>query len=300
MSGDIMKNEKGNISIILSVVMIGIFGFMALVTDIGTVYAEKTKLSNAIDAAALAAGLELPIFKYKAISAAEEYLQLNGVDLSEANISIGDNDRSISISATRDVNHFFAVVFGSDKTTIQVSNKAIIAPAKSVKGGIRPIAVEKFDFTYGQLITLKEAAGDGYHGNYGGVALGGTGSSIFLDNLLYGYDGTLSVGQTIDTETGVMASIINPTKELINNHPSTLWNFDRNSPRLWTVPLVDSIEVNGRSSVTIVGFAQFFVENIGKQSGRMTIDGRFIHYTVNGEIDLSEEDYGIYAVKLVE
>lgn len=300
MSGDIMKNEKGNISLILSVVMIGIFGFMAFVADIGIVYAEKTKLTNAIDAAVLAAGLELPKGQSIAIAVAEEYLQLNGVELSETNIVISPDNKSISISATRDVNHIFAVAFGSDQTSVTVSNKAIIAPAKSVKGGIRPIGVEKFDFTFGQLVTLKEAAGDGYNGNYGAIALGGTGSSIFLDNLLYGYDGVLTIGDTIPTETGVMANVINDTMEYINSHPSTYLNYDRNSPRLWTVPLVDNIDLNGRDYTTIVGFAQFFVENIGKQSGKMTIDGRFIHYAANGEIDLSQDDYGIYAVKLVK
>jgi len=53
-------DSKGNVSIILCVIIAALFGFTAYVIDIGMVYIERIKLSNAMDSAALAAALELP------------------------------------------------------------------------------------------------------------------------------------------------------------------------------------------------------------------------------------------------
>ena len=53
-------DNKGNVAIFFSLIITALFGFTAFVIDIGIIYSEKTKLSNAIDSAALVATLELP------------------------------------------------------------------------------------------------------------------------------------------------------------------------------------------------------------------------------------------------
>ncbi|MGV8982965.1 TadE/TadG family type IV pilus assembly protein [Clostridium sp.] len=293
-------DNKGNVAIILCLVFTALLGFTAYVVDIGLIYVERVKLSNAIDSAVLAASLELPTGPIKAKEVAIEYLKMNNVDPSKVSIAISTDNKSIEMVGIKTVDHFFAPIIGIDSSNINAITKAIIAPVKSVIGGIRPFAVEKFDFSYGDVVTLKEGAGDGYHGNYGAVALGGTGANVFRTNAIYGYSGLISIGDMIDTEPGNMVGATNEIENYINSEFSSFSDFKRNSIRLWTMPLVDSLTVNGRKDVLVVGFGEFYVENITKNSGKVEIQGRFIRFVTNGEIDMTVNDSGVYGSKLVK
>lgn len=292
-------NNKGNVAILLCLLMTAIFGFTAYTIDIGLVYVGKTKLSNAVDAAALAAVLELPSDASKAQSVAAQYLQNNDVTLSEAVITIGNDNKSIQITVVHNIKHFFAPIIGINSSNVTVKAKAIVAPLKSVSEGIRPFAVQAFNFSYGSLVTLKVGAGDGYNGNYNVVALGGTGASVYLSNALYGYNGTLSVGDWIDTEPGNMAGGTNRVVNYIDSENSTFSNYQRDSIRLWTLPLVNTLEVNGRNQILIVGFGEFYVEGLTNKSGDTEISGRFIKYVTKGDYDENLNDTGLYSAKLV-
>ena len=297
---EVFNNEKGNISIIMCVAIAALFGFLAYVVDIGLVYSNKNSLYNAVDAAVLAGAQELPEDEAKAICKAEEYLLLNGVDPSQVQITIGEDNKSIEINGIKQVNHLFAPILGIDSSEVKASSKAIIGPIKSAAGGIRPFAVEDFSYVFGDLVTLKENAGDGYQGNYGLLALGGTGASVVSYNVMYGYKGKISVGDYVSTEPGNIACIIGDVQNFIRANPESFSNFEKKCERVWTVPLVDSLEVNGRDDVLVTGFAQVFVEDIEKQSGKMEIKARFIRFVTNGEIDLSIEETGLYGVKIVK
>jgi hypothetical protein len=293
-------DNKGNVAIILCLVFTVLLGFTAYVVDIGLIYVEKAKLSNAIDSALLAASLELPTDPTKAKTVAIEYLQKNNTDPSKVSIVISVDNKSIQMDGVKNVTHIFAPIIGIDSSDVNISAKVIIAPVKSTKGGIRPFAVEKFDFSYGDVLTLKVGAGDGYHGNYGAVALGGTGANVFKSNSLYGYSGTITVGDRIDTETGNMAGATNEIKNYIESEYSNFSDFKRNSIRLWTIPLVDSLMMDGRKDVLVVGFGEFYVESIISHSGKIEIQGRFIRYVANGEVDMTISDTGAYGSKLVK
>lgn len=275
-----------------------IFGFTAYVIDIGLVYIEKTKLSNAIDAAALAAALELPRDDEKAEEVALDYLKKNNVDCQNIVINISEDKKSIQIHGNKNVKHLFAILLGIDKSIVKVNTKAVIGPARTVKGGIRPFAVEMYNFNYGDLVTLKEDAGDGYDGNYGGISLGGEGANVFKLNALYGYSGTISVGDMIPTEPGNIAGATMEIQKYIDTDYSSFNNFNRDSERLWTIPLVNSMVINGKKEVLVLGFGQFFVENVKNRAGKIEIEGRFIKYVINGEIDMNLSDTGVYGVKL--
>lgn len=295
----IIKKEQGSVAILLSVAMVALLGFSGLAIDIGATLVERTKLSNALDASVLAAAQDLPDGSTKAIATAEQYLSSNDVPLDSVTILVSPDGKSIEIVGNRNVPHYFMKVLGIDSSDVGANSKAIIAPVKSVKGGIRPFAVEDFPYTYGDLITLKQGAGDSYNGNFGVVALGGTGSSIYEYNALYGYDGELKIGDEIPTEPGNMAGVSNQLKAYINSIYHTFENHPKNSDRLWTVPIVDTLEVSGRDYLTITGFAQVFVEDIDKKSGKINIDARFVKFVVNGAIDMTAQDHGVYGVKLV-
>jgi len=291
-------DNKGSAAILLSIVMVALLGFTALVVDIGMVYAERTKLSNAIDAAVLAATLELPNHPEEARLVALEYLEKNNVDTTDTEIIIGEDHRSIEIKGMKEVKHFFAPVLGILSSDTGATTKAIIGPASSVNEGVRPFAVEKFPFQYGDTVVLKAGAGDGYHGNYGAVALGGTGNSVFRSNSLYGYKGTISVGDYIDTEPGNMMGTVSDIEKYIKEENSNFNNYPRNSKRLWTIPLVDDVDPSGRDELLVVGFGQFYVEEVVNAGGQTEVTGRFVEFVTNATIDENLDDTGTYGAKL--
>lgn len=291
-------DDKGNAAILLCLGFTVLLGFTAFVIDIGIVYAEKIKLSNALDAAALAAALDLPDNTDKARTAAIDYLQKNNVDPNQTRIIISSDNKSIEIEGNKNVKHLFAEIIGISSSKVHADTKAAVSPVKAVSRGLRPFAVQKYNFNYGERVRLKAGAGDGYDGNYGAVVLGGQGENVFRANALYGYSGTVSVGDYIDTEPGNMAGAANDIKNYINSEDSTFENFPRNSIRLWTIPLVASLTVNGQKAVQVVGFADFYVEDVTGTSGNIEVYGRFVKYASGGITDANLDDTGAYGARL--
>lgn len=295
----IKNNEQGSVAILVMLMMVVLLASTGAVIDVGLVLVNRTKLSNAMDYAALAGAQELPDNTSDAEAVAMDYLIENGVNPSDVVITIAPNGKELTITGNRPVEYSFLTIVGLDGTTVSAQSKVILGAVSSIKGGLRPYAVEDFPYTYGAEVVLKEGAGDGYHGNYGIVALGGTGASNYEYNAFYGYTGEVKIGDEINTEPGNKTSVSNQLKTYINSIADTFENHTRNSDRLWTIPLVDSLEVNGRGTVVVTGFAQVYVEDIQKKSGKIEIKARFIKFVVNGDIDTTVVDHGTYGVKLV-
>ena len=306
-----IKNEKGSVTIIFVLLITVIIAFVGLAVDFGYAVLKDLELTNAIDAATLAAVQDLDNTA-KATNTAQEYLQKNGVNPNEVTITFSDNDKSIRLESNNTVDNRFMKLLGINTTDIGASAKATINPITKVNGGVKPFGVEYFDVkdpeNFGRQFTLKAGAlsDEGFGpGNFGALALGGTGASNLRDNAVYGYNGSIEVGQEIDTEPGNMASIINPIKQSLASDETRFENYSatsmpEDSIRMWIVPMVDSLDVNGRSFVKVKGFAMFFVEDIGKQSGQTAITGRFVKGIISGEVGTSQQDLGLYAAKLVE
>lgn len=296
-----LRNERGSTTVITALAMTAILGFSALVIDIGLIFIERTKLSNAIDAAALAGAQELPSNPEKAIQVAKQYTNKNGILSDQIQISVEQDNTLLRVTGLKKVNHVFAKVLGINETQVNVTSAVKVGPVTAVYDGIRPFVVEEQNFQYGQRVVLKEGAQDGSIGNYGAVALGGTGSTIFLNNVKYGFKGKLEVGQLIDTEPGNMSGATVDGINFITSFDNcTFDNYTKDSLRLWTIPVVKTLTVEGRDAVEIVGFAQFFVEDALVKSGKTEITGRFIKFVANGDISDSQTNFGLLGVKLVD
>lgn len=304
-------NKKGATLLIVTAALIVMIGSISLVSDIGLMIIEKNKMKNAADAAAIAGSMELPSFPTRAEQKAMEYVVKNGFSSDVAQIIVSEDKHAITVKLKSNFKYIFARVLGHTDKDLNVKSKAEIAAVSKVNKGIRPFVVEDAPFVYGQQIVLKEGAGSGYCGNYGALALGGTGAKVFGDNIKYGYNGELSVGQMISTETGNIAGptlegveyVINGVKDVIEGDYSTFNNYTPNSRRIWTIPIVDSLEVQGNSQdVKIIGFATFFVEGASKENNKAEVTGRFIEFTSNGVVssDENQTDFGMHGVKLVE
>ncbi len=298
------KKENGTTIVIFAGMIVGILAFSALVTDIGYLMVERSRLKNTADAAALAAVREMVENRSNAQAVAIDYIQKNDRSNISKEISIPDTGYIATVKLRKDVFFFFARILGVNGTEINVQSTAKMAPVVAVRG-LRPLAVQQQTFIFGQQYVLKEGAGDGTSGNYGAVALGGTGSDRYRDNIKYGYDSTIRLGDYIRTETGNMQG---PTQEGVNylmdqcNHypKCTHQNYQLNCPKLIAIPVVNTLDVNGRKPIVVVGFASFFLEDYVDNGGHSEIKGRFIETIVNAELGDAATDYGMRSIKLIE
>ncbi len=175
---------------------------------------------------------------------------------------------------------------------------------REVRSGLVPLGVEWADFTLGQLVALKVGPGNATGGNFHALQLGeAPGASRYRENLMYGHDGVLQVGDRIPTEPGNMSG---PTRDgvayRIALDPNTTFeavssgDVRPGSPRVVFVPVVGSFEnVHGRKTVQVLGFAAFFLEGADPDG---TVYGRFLRWRIEGEP--GGPDYGLSGVRLTE
>ena len=73
-----LKNEKGQVAVIVGLLIVSFIGMLALVVDVGSMYEVRRVDQTAADAAALAGAQELPDFPDEARNKAQEYAQAHG------------------------------------------------------------------------------------------------------------------------------------------------------------------------------------------------------------------------------
>lgn len=299
------ENKKGNSSIILLFMITVIIALMTLTAEAGLLYLEKGRLQNTVDSAALAAISLYAEGSEKMLEEAYKYSNLNGVPSEKLSIDISENNRRVTVTANKSVTLYFARVFNISDADVGTKAAAIAGPINSMKG-IRPFGVAEQEFIYGETYTLKHGGGGGTTGNYGALAFGGNGASTYLNNLMNGYSANpVKVGDQIETETGNMDGATFDGIECIlnsdlNEHSADLSQLEQDCPRLIAIPVIDSFDIAGRSTVTVVGFASFFLDDVVKVNGKTEITGRFVKSIGEGAIDETGVGYGLFGTKLVE
>ena len=300
-----LKSQKGSAFVIFGLSAVILIGFVSLVTDVGMMALHKAKLTHAVDSAALAGAQELVYHIYSAESRATEYLNKNGYLNDSIDVDIEEDGTAVRVTASYEVKLGLARVLGYSSQNVYATAKGKVLPVIGVNKGARPFAIENQDLEFGMQYTLKEGGGDGTTGNYGGIALGGRGANVYYNNIVDGYNDRLMVGDYIDTEPGNMSGPTeNGINQLINEcthtPKCTYDHFDPNCPRVITVIIIDSLDVNGRATVQITGFASFFLEEVTGSGSESEVIGYFIKTITSGELGESQEDYGLYGVRLME
>lgn len=300
------KNERGAVLVLFAVLLPVLLGSAAIAVDLGIHYANKVKLDNIAQAAALAAVQDVPVDPSGAEQKAYEYLSLNGVDEGNIAVQTSQLDKSVEVRITKDTDYFFGKILGFETRRISSKAKAK-AVAVTVLKGAAPLGVLFQDFVHGQLYRLKCGAPPEYGaGNFGALRLSGNGANAYENDLKYGYGGTIKVGDIIETQSGNMSG---PTRRAISYRfaqdnrvpPNTIYDFDRDAPQIIYVPVVQPHEIqdNKIKSVVVVGFAAFFISSIPGSGNDSEIEGYFIETVYNGIGSEGQTDYGLRTTKLV-
>ena len=250
----------------------------------GNAYFNKLEMQTASDSAVLAGGLYLPSNPDQAISFTRQYANSNGLKNSEINsIQVTPDDKEVILSATRSLPCYLCAVLGESEAHAQVSSGGSTGPGAGLNAtatsgivpiraaaGVVPIGVDyRTSLNYGQQVVLKQ--GQVGAGNWGPLALGSSGGNTYRTNVENGYSGVLTVGDTLNTETG---NVVGPTSQAFNyrlsagqtNFPSgTFQTHDLNDPRVMLIPMVDWSGINGNSQVPLKGFAMMWTVSEDQQ-----------------------------------
>lgn len=300
--------ERGQVLILVAFALVALLGMLALVADVGLLYLGRARSMNAAEAAALAGVQHLPSDPVQARTVALDYVGRNGLDAANAEVEITENNTRLDVKVHQTIPLFFARVLGFESAPVGGEAAVAVSALRKLQGAV-PLGVEKQSFIYGATYYLKNAAGyaGSYKGNFGCLALGGRGGRNYEENLAHGYDGTLELGQVVETEPGNKSG---PTSQGVNARleadPTGTYEDHRpDSPRILKVPVVEwADDLHGRSTATIVGFAAFWLEGVGGSGNQNYITGRFMQLlTSDGEGGTGDDtsyNYGLYTYRIIK
>lgn len=298
----LLKEEKGAALILMALGVAVIMGLTALVTDLGLMYYNKIQVANAADAAVLAGVQALPADETKARELARDYAEKNGV--TSITVTIGADKKNIEVQAERTIGLMLAKALGIESSTARANSQAALEPLTGVKG-IVPLGVTEQEFVFGETYLLKYAAGDDPEGDYhsgwlGLLALQGPGAKLYLDDLKYGFDQEVKIGDILNIQTGNISGNtydgvqyrIDQCKHL----PScTFDNYHEDCTRIMLIPIISPYD---DKSIQVNGFAVFFVESVEGMGVDNYITGKFIRHTISGSSSVTGPDNGVYVPRL--
>ena len=329
-----MQSRNGSVLLFVAIGMIVLLSLFALVVDAGSLYTERSRMVNAVDAGALAGVTALPGNTTNASSRAKWYARQNVSDLTDSNIQVtfetygSVSNGRINVTATKDVSLTFARFFGLSSTPVAATASAGLR-GYSGGSGVLPFAIDQATLgtpTPGTQYVLKYGAGifteygTHSHGNFGALDItrtqpkysagnivnGTNGANGYKANVMNGSAVPLVVGDQVYTEPGNMAG---PTDTAIDyriglDPTATFETVSVDSPRVVIIPVVDKGvgDLQGKDITTIVGFAAFFLEGFDSdKSGKNAyVFGRFMNtIVVPGIPGSSGTNYGVYTYSLV-
>src|SRR5579863_4589814 len=284
--------------VIVAIVLPALIGAMALTTDLSMLYFQWARLRNAADAAALAGASYLPGDPAQATTKAQQYMGINGVNAGESvSTTVAADDKSITVKLTRTVPFSFMPVLGLKSLPVNVTATAGVKPT-GTQGGLLPIGVNCPSgscYSVGNTMTLRlSSVGPG---NWGSLALGGSGGATYRNNLANGYNGSVAIGSSVTTETG---SMMGPTTQGLSARMSastgTLDSHALDDPRVLVLPEVNFGSMGGNSTVTVTGFLVVWLDSQGGGNLTVTVLGQV---TPNSQPGTNVGDTGVYTPVLL-
>lgn len=297
---NIVKSEKGSVVVLVALGMVVLLGLTALVIDGGGLYLERARLQKAMDSAVLAGAQELPQRPDLAKLAADKAAELNNVNPADLSITFNDSNTVIRADTTRKKQLTFAHALGFSDSEVEAAAGVQLQPLTSATG-IIPLGVDASrQLHYGDPAILK--AGDGTNGNFGALQLSGPGANNYRDDLMNGYDKSVSVGDLLNTEKG---NVVGPTIQGLQprfadcpyHGSAAYYDYPKNCPLVVLIPVYQPVS---RDQVQVVGFASFFIESVGSSSDGAEVTGRFIRRAFSGPSSGAGGDFGTYGYKLFE
>ncbi len=312
---NIWKNRRGGVLVIAAAALPVLLGFAALVTDVGTLYLNKSQLSNAADSAVLAAAQELPKNPEDARTVAATFSLRNGKATDTVTTNISTDNKTIEVIISRNVPLLFAPVLGIRSSAVSAQATAQVNIAASVPW-IVPFVLPKtqtFDYTHQFTQRMYNAAkphGE-YEFDYMNVGITNASFQDYINYLKNGYQKTFKLGdnmQYLGPSSGGKASVDAFYDRTVRDPNTDYKKAKVGDPRVMLIPLVDSMLPRTTATGTpmkIIGFVGFFLEEVHKGSYGVTFyaKGRFLEDLNVGTGDSTSNpvyDFGVRTINLIK
>lgn len=294
--------QQGSSLVLVAFMMVGLLVMAGLVIDGGSLYAAKSHLQKAANAAVLSGAQELTQEESSVRSVVDEVVHAHGEEGHMTGLTVQMEDE-VRIELRKEVPLGFAGLLGIDKAPVEVVAAAeILTMGEAV--GAAPLGIDdSIPLEFYKEYKLKVDQTEVSTGNFGVLALGGTGSATYEDNLKNGYLSGLTVGQVVETQTGnISGKTRSGVQERIDSCPYPEGDTShRDCPRIILVPVYKPHNYfSGQlKEVEITGFAYFYISK-PMDMHDTSITGMFIKRAGTGFVKPSAVNKGAYAIRLTE
>jgi hypothetical protein len=317
---------SGGTLVLVVVFLVALFAFAGLSIDVGNVYMQRARIQEAGDSEAMASVVDWAKGSASGVVAqrARTFASANGVLTNEVKlVRVGIWDQAnrtfteagtftssqvpaVEVTNQRVVPMHFARVVGMPSMSPRTVSVAAVAAATGAAGVLPWATCDSLVPSRCTTVTIQikdsgeENAclgGGPFSGNFGQISLGGSGASIYKDNIVNGYGGILRVGDCVYTDPGVSWG---PTKSGIDDRlknqtpyvctgtsPPPVQDADpKNDKRQGYVPKVTTLDVSGKKQTCITGFYTVSLDGYNNSSKAVTVT--FIEAFGGTEIDPSK------------
>lgn len=316
----LLSGQRGSVVVLTVLAFSAIFGAAALVVDMGTLYLNKTQVSNAADAAALAGAQQLPNDPDYANNIARAYAGKNGPKSDTVTTAVANDKKSIEVKIKRDVKLQFMSMFGLPTVSVTGKAKAQVSIAASVPW-IVPFVMQKpsaVDYDHEFVMCMYGAnnrkiipgINRKYWLDYMNVNIETNSWNDYVKYLEGGYSKTFEIGN--DMKYYAPSSGGQPSVDAFSNRTRKDTNTDykeakAGDARVMLIPLVDHMlprDTREGQKMGVVGFVAFFLEDVHKGSYGETFyaKGRFLKdFNIGSGKATSSADYdfGVRTIQLV-
>jgi len=324
----ILSGEKGQVAIIVALMLVCLLGIAALVVDLGSLYQKKASIQTVADAAALAGVQELPESRREAAAVAIDYAEKNGFKLYRRDIRFSSTLASFPDTITvrpsdPDVPTYFSGVFGMETVEVGSYASAMVGSPVEYYNVVPWLAVvpegedwqEYLDPGSEKIISSNPRQSDFLAWDY--TESGGLFWLLrYYLYIIYGYPDPLESGDIIYAKMINHSLTIHGTQARVGTwddfddlvtESNGILKLAVNDDQFVIVPVAYEVEIPGHpgnwwtEKVEILGFAPFIITGIEGHGNRARVVGRFIHQAMvvtSGEITAVEK-IGFRTVRLV-
>jgi hypothetical protein len=298
----LIKEENGNTMILAALSLIGLLGMAGLAIDGGLIYMTKSELQKVANAAVLSGAQELTGREDDVDKIVNDILTAHQETAALQNMQI-TMGKKLSIDLTKPVKLTFVRLFGFDDVDVKVHSGASLGIMGRTVGAA-PLGInDNIILEYNKTYQLKVDSSGVESGNFGILALGGPGARTYEENLRYGYQNELKIGDVIDTQTGNIAGKTRTVVQDLVNGCSYIPGGDipRNCSRIILIPVYKPYDAEQKQlkSVQITGFAYFLITDPMSQNDT-SITGMFIKRAGKGFLEEGSSDRGAFSIRLTE
>ncbi|MEA5048975.1 MAG: pilus assembly protein TadG-related protein [Eubacteriales bacterium] len=322
--------ERGESLLIVAFAITALVGVTATVTDLGAAYVKTAQTQTAVDAAAMAAGMKLPIESgdatklSQATATAREYLAKNGVDdPSAASVTFGNLEggayHSVDVAQPAESETAFARIFGINEITFTREAEARVVPCAALSDLV-PLSIQRSILnemiaggtTQHAILKYGSNTDEVENGSFGAIDLDGVkggGANDYTSWLAYGYQAKLTVGTVLPVESGNMTgptySGIVQRYNACTHYPSSggckAGCYADDCPRVMKLPVIEYTDSSNKY-VRVVGFAAFVLEDYTTYVDQGCVIGSYVDMVnigaADGDLSGTADGFGVYSLVL--